>query len=176
MLQAGLGLKPDLYEDIVVAPYATVLTLPLAPHAASRNLATLERQGLMGRYGWYEAVDYTPNRLPRGGDREIIRSWMAHHQGMVMVSLGNYLVGARMPARFHADPLVRSAEILLQERNPHEVPTAYPQTQRGLEARAMAARNLRNAGMWATASATWKKPPMARFGCLKTAIPALSSM
>src|SRR5207248_1823878 len=77
----GLGLKPDLFEDLVVAPYATLLALPVAPKAAARNLEWLSREGLASRYGFYEAIDYTPSRLQRGQHGEVIRSFMAHHQG-----------------------------------------------------------------------------------------------
>ena len=130
----GLGLKPDLFEDLVVAPYATLLALPIAPRAAVENLKVLLREGLESKYGFYEAVDYTPSRLQRGQRSEIVRSWMAHHQGMALVSLANYLLDNRMQARFHADPLVKSAELLLQERNPREAPPAHPQTEQVLAA------------------------------------------
>lgn len=125
----GLGLKPDLYEDLVISPYSTILALPLAPQDAVANLAALEREGLACPYGYYEAVDYTSSRLPRGARCEVVRSVMAHHQGMSLVSLANYLLGSRMQDRFHADPLVKSVELLLQERNPREAPLAHPRTQ-----------------------------------------------
>jgi cyclic beta-1,2-glucan synthetase len=125
----GLGLKPDLYEDLVVAPYATLLALPVCPKDASRNLEALTREGLMSRFGYYEAIDYTPSRLQRGQRGEVVRSYMAHHQGMGLVSLANYLFDNRMQERFHADPLVKSAELLLQERNPRWAEAAHPKTQ-----------------------------------------------
>jgi cyclic beta-1,2-glucan glucanotransferase len=125
----GLGLRPDLYEDLVVAPYATLLALPVAPRAAARNLEALTREGLACRYGFYEAIDYTPTRLQSERRGEIVRSLMAHHQGMSLVSLANYLLDNRMQALFHADPLVKATELLLEERNPREAPPSYPQTQ-----------------------------------------------
>ncbi len=125
----GLGLKRGLSDDIVIAPYATVLALPIDPAAALDNLAALSKQGAEGHYGYYEAVDYTPGRVPAGKQRAIVRAYMAHHQGMSMVALGNMLTEDRMVARFHADPVVRSAELLLQERIPRRVTLAEPRVE-----------------------------------------------
>jgi len=125
----GLGLKRGLSDDVVIAPYATVLALPIDPRSALDNLAALSRQGAEGRYGFYEAVDYTPGRVPAGKQRAIVRAYMAHHQGMSLVSLGNMLTGDRMVERFHADPVVRSAELLLQERAPRRVTLAEPRVE-----------------------------------------------
>ncbi len=83
----GLGLKRGLAEDLVVAPYASALALMVAPEAACRNLQRLAAEGLAGRFGFYEAIDYTPARLPRGQTSAVVRSFMAHHQGMSLLSL-----------------------------------------------------------------------------------------
>lgn len=125
----GLGLKRGLSADIVVAPYATVLALMVAPREALSNLETLTRQGGEGWYGYYEAIDYTPGRVPAGKERAVVKVYMAHHQGMSMLSLGNMLCGFRMQDRFHADPLVTSAELLLQERVPRRVQVAQPRAE-----------------------------------------------
>lgn len=125
----GLGLKRGLSDDIVVAPYATVLALPVDPRAALDNLAALSSQGAEGRFGYYEAIDYTPGRVPAGKERAIVRAYMAHHQGMSFVALGNMLTGERMVERFHADPVVRSAELLLQERVPRRITLATPRAE-----------------------------------------------
>jgi len=122
----GLGLKRGLSEDIVVAPYATVLALPVAPAEAHANLERLAKIGARGPYGYYEAVDFTPGRVPAGERRAVVRSYFAHHQGMALVALGNALTGDRMRDRFHADPMVASAELLLQERAPRAVAYATP--------------------------------------------------
>lgn len=122
----GLGLKRGLSEDIVIAPYATVLALPVAPVAAEENLARLAKIGARGYYGYYESVDFTPGRVPAGKRRAVIRAYFAHHQGMAFVALGNALTGDRMRERFHADPVVSSAELLLQERAPRAVTYAMP--------------------------------------------------
>ena len=123
---AGLGLKRGLSEDLVIAPYATALAAMVDPAAAARNLADLAGVGARGSCGFYESVDYTADRLPAGRDHVVIRAYMAHHQGMTVVALANVLTGWRMRARFHAEPEVRSAELLLQERMPRAIDVATP--------------------------------------------------
>nr|WP_255604495.1 glucoamylase family protein [Oscillochloris sp. ZM17-4] len=118
----GLGLKSGLDDDLVVAPYATVLALPVRPAEALANLRALIADDMLGDYGLYEAADYTPSRLPPGQRRAIIRSFMAHHQGMSLLALANALHDNVMQRRFHAEPLVQSAEMLLQERVPQTRP------------------------------------------------------
>ena len=125
----GLGLKRGLSADIVVAPYATVLALMVAPRESLDNLAVLTRQGAEGWYGYYEAIDYTPGRVPAGTERALVKAYMAHHQGMSMLSLGNMICGFLMQDRFHADPLVASAELLLQERVPRRVQITEPRAE-----------------------------------------------
>lgn len=125
----GLGLKRGLSDDVVVAPYATVLALAVDPAASMENLRALARQGAEGRYGFYESIDYTPGRIETGRQRTVVRAYMAHHQGMSMVALGNALTGERMVARFHADPEMRSAEPLLQERVPRRAEYARPHVE-----------------------------------------------
>ena len=116
-----LGLKRGLAEDYVVAPYAAMLALPVdLPHAIE-NLQRLQREGAYGSLGFYEAVDYTRTRVPSGSERSIIYTYMAHHQGMSLLALANVLCGNRMQRRFHTEPLVRSSELLLQERLPQVV-------------------------------------------------------
>lgn len=125
----GLGLKRGLSDDVVIAPYATVLALPVDSRSALDNLAALSKQGAEGRYGFYEAIDYTPGRVPAGKERAIVRAYMAHHQGMSLVAFGNMLTEDRMVQRFHADPVVRSSELLLQERVPRRVTLAEPRVE-----------------------------------------------
>ncbi|HXO19444.1 MAG TPA: glucoamylase family protein, partial [Thermoanaerobaculia bacterium] len=128
----GLGLKRGLSEDVVVAPYATALAAMLEPRAAVRNFARLERAGARGSYGFYEAVDYTVTRLPDHEERAVVRAYMAHHQGMALVALANTLDVGRdgaMPARFHAAPIVKATELLLQERTPRDVAVARPRAE-----------------------------------------------
>ncbi len=114
----GLGLKRGLGEDVVIAPYATVLALMVAPTEACANLQRLAGEGQRGRLGMYEAVDYTPARLPQGQNSVTVKSYMAHHQGMSLLSLAYLLLGQPMQRRFEADPQFRATMLLLQERVP----------------------------------------------------------
>ena len=114
----GLGLKRGLSEDLVVAPYASALALMVAPEAACANLERLAAEGLEGDLGFYEAVDYTPSRVPRGQKSAVVRSYMAHHQGMILLSLGHLLLGQPMQKRFAADASFQATLLLLQERIP----------------------------------------------------------
>jgi cyclic beta-1,2-glucan synthetase len=114
----GLGLKRGLGEDLVVAPYATALALMVAPEEACVNLEQLAAAGLGGDYGFYEAIDYTPSRLPRGQTSAVVRSYMAHHQGMSFLALAYHLLGRPMQKRFESDPQFQATLLLLQERIP----------------------------------------------------------
>jgi cyclic beta-1,2-glucan synthetase len=114
----GLGLKRGLGEDMVIAPYATALALMVAPEEASLNLRRLANEGLEGRFGLYEAVDYTPARLSRGQSSAVVQSFMAHHQGMSLLSLAYVLLDRPMQKRFESDPQFQATTLLLQERIP----------------------------------------------------------
>jgi cyclic beta-1,2-glucan synthetase len=125
----GLGLKRGLSEDVVVAPYATALGAMVRPEAAVRNFARLSNAGASGRYGFREALDYSARRLPEGASVAIVNSYMAHHQGMALVAIGNVLHDRAMVERFHADPIVEATELLLQERMPRDVLVARPRAE-----------------------------------------------
>ena len=114
----GLGLKRGLAEDLVIAPYASALALMVAPEEACLNLQELGRLGVEGKYGFYEAIDYTPTRLPRGQSSAVVRSFMAHHQGMSLLSLAYLLLDRPMQRRFESDLLFQATMLLLQERVP----------------------------------------------------------
>jgi len=122
----GLGLKRGLGENRVIAPYATGLAAMIDPVAAVRNYASLARLGAEGRFGFYEAVDFTPARLQDGEGHAIVRSFMAHHQGMTIAAIANTLQDGRLRDRFHAEPMIRGVELLLQERIPRDVASAPP--------------------------------------------------
>ena len=122
----GLGLKRGLSQDAVIAPYATALAAMVDPQAAARNFSRLAAAGGRGRYGWYEALDYTPARLPEGHKVAIVRSYMAHHQGMTLIAIANALHDGAMRARFHAEPIIQATQLLLQERIPRDVLVAHP--------------------------------------------------
>jgi cyclic beta-1,2-glucan synthetase len=125
----GLGLKRGLAQDLVIAPYAAALAVIVRPHEAAANFRQLRKEGAWGRFGFYEAVDYTRRRLPEGHRSLVVRCFMAHHQGMSLVAVANCLLSDIMVRRFHAVPLVRATELLLQERVPSAVlPVDTPQT------------------------------------------------
>jgi cyclic beta-1,2-glucan synthetase len=114
----GLGLKRGLAEDLVIAPYASALALTVAPEEACLNLERLASEDVMGTYGFYEAIDYTPSRLPRGQSSVVVRSFMAHHQGMSFLSLAYVLLDRPMQKRFESEPMFQATMLLLQERIP----------------------------------------------------------
>ncbi|HWR78273.1 MAG TPA: glucoamylase family protein [Thiobacillus sp.] len=122
----GLGFKRGLGDDLVIAPYASALALTVMPREACRNLQTLADQGFLGAYGFYEAIDYTPSRVPRGKPHAIVRSFMAHHQGMSLLAFAHVLFDQPMQRRFMSDPLARATELLLQERVPKKGATLHP--------------------------------------------------
>ena len=122
----GLGLKRGLSENRVIAPYATALAAMVDPAAAAQNYEALATLGAGGRYGFYEAVDFTPSRLHANETHAIVRSFMAHHQGMTITAIANALQNGRLRDRFHADPMIQSVELLLQERIPRDVASAPP--------------------------------------------------
>jgi cyclic beta-1,2-glucan synthetase len=114
----GLGLKRGLADDAVVAPYASALALMVAPEAACANLQRLAAIGMLGDFGLFEAIDYTPARQVRGNAGVIVRSYMAHHQGMSLLSLAWLLLDQPMQRRFESDPQFQASLLLLQERAP----------------------------------------------------------
>ena len=121
----GLGLQRNMSEDLVIAPYASALALMVFPAKACANMERLSAEGFENSlYGFYEAIDYSPSRLQRGQPYSLVRSFMAHHQGMTLLSLGNTLLDRPMQNRFESEPVFQATEILLQERMP-DTATAY---------------------------------------------------
>ena len=125
----GLGLKRGLSESRVIAPYATGLASMVDPQRAVRNYAALAALGAEGRYGYYEAVDFTASRLPEGVGHVVVRSFMAHHQGMTITAIANTLMGGILRTRFHAEPMIQGVELLLQERVPRDASLAPPRAE-----------------------------------------------
>ena len=115
-----LALKRGLANDLVVAPYATALALPIDPREAMLNLAILEREGALGKFGFHDALDYS--RPDEDETRSVVRTSMAHHVGMTLVAIDNALnltMGDGIwQRRFMTDPICRSARLLLAERVP----------------------------------------------------------
>jgi cyclic beta-1,2-glucan synthetase len=114
----GLGLKRGLEEDLVIAPYASMLALMVLPDKACTNLQALDKEGFSGKNGFYEAIDYTPSRLPRGKTFSIVQSYMVHHQGMGLLSLAYLLLNKPMQQRFVMELRFQATLLLLQERIP----------------------------------------------------------
>ncbi|MEP6762823.1 MAG: glucoamylase family protein [Gemmatimonadaceae bacterium] len=122
-----LALKRDMHRDLVVAPYATALAAMVDPTRAIENLRALESMGVLGEYGFYDALDYT---RPASNKRyATVKTFMAHHLGMTMVALTNVLLDNRWQRRFHGDAVVRSAELLLHERIPRRLVLYEPQAE-----------------------------------------------
>ncbi len=128
-----LGIKRDIPEDLVVAPYASLLGLTLQPQAVLANMTRLENLHMLGRFGFYEAIDYTKTRLPPDQQHAIVQSYMAHHQGMILLAACNYLLKDVMVRRFHADERVQSVELLLQEKIPQDPHIEYPHPDEAVE-------------------------------------------
>ena len=125
----GLGLKRGLSDDLVVSPYATMLAAMINPWAALANLKHLASLGVLSKYGFFESIDYTPDRLPKNQKSVTIKSFMAHHQGMSLVALDNLLNQQPMQRRFHAEPIVQATQLLLQERVPQRVAISLPRAE-----------------------------------------------
>ena len=125
----GLGLKRGLSENVVIAPYATGLAAMVDPQDARQNYSRLAQMGARGRYGFYEALDFTRLRLPDNEQVAIVRNFMAHHQGMTIVAVANALDDGRMRSRFHREPMIQASELLLQERMPRNVAMAHPRAE-----------------------------------------------
>ena len=125
-----LGYKRGLGDNIVIAPYATALAAMVDPAAAAENFRRMGKEGACGRYGWYEALDYTPTRVPEGAKVGIVHAYMAHHQAMSIVAISNALTGGIMRRRFHAEPIIRATELLLQERMPRDIAVARPPAEK----------------------------------------------
>jgi cyclic beta-1,2-glucan synthetase len=121
-----LSYKRDLPDNLVIAPYASLLGLSLRPQAVLDNLAHLQELNMLGRFGLFEALDYTHTRLPSGQKHAVVQSYMAHHQGMVLLSASNALLNDVMIQRFHANERIQSIELLLQEKIPQNQHLEYP--------------------------------------------------
>jgi cyclic beta-1,2-glucan synthetase len=114
----GLGIKRGLESDLVITPHASLMALPFAAREVMANLAALADRGMVGRYGLYESLDFTPARLPIGAASARVQSYMSHHHGMILTALANALCDEVMVRRFHADPRIQTVDLLLQEQLP----------------------------------------------------------
>ncbi|MGO4831828.1 glucoamylase family protein, partial [Rhizobiaceae sp. 2RAB30] len=132
----GIGLKRGLAQNTVIAPYATVLASQYMPRQAVDNLERLRAIGALGVYGFHDAVDFTPTRVPEGQNHAVVYNYMAHHQGMSIVAVANVVFEGRMRDRFHSDPVIESAELLLQEKAPRDIPVTFIGTEAAQQAAA----------------------------------------
>ena len=124
-----LGLKRGLEAELVVAPYATLLAINLAPREAMQNLKHLAGLGLRDDYGYFEAMDFSRQPSRAGQSGVIVQAYMAHHQGMAFLALTNLLQGNLIQRHFHADARVRAVEPLLYERIPSLTPQHHLDTR-----------------------------------------------
>ena len=122
----GLGLKRGLSKDMVISPYSTFMALVVDYQKSMENLRLMLNKGFNGLYGLYEAIDFTPTRVPYSKEYSLVKSYMAHHQGMSLISLSNILTNNTMQKRFHKEPMIRSIELLLQEQVPLKEYTFNP--------------------------------------------------
>jgi len=122
----GLGLKRGLVDDLVISPYSTVLSLMIDPILAVENLKRLERETARGEHGFYEAIDYTKERLVGEEDFHVVKSFFAHHQGMSLCSINNCLNDNVLQERFHSDHRVEACALFLQEKFPTRIPIIQP--------------------------------------------------
>ncbi len=157
-----LGLKRGLGRELVVAPYASALAAMIAPEDALRNLAVMEGKGALGPYGFRDSLDYT--RPDPGARFALVRTFMAHHIGMTLVALTNALLGQRWQQRFHSDPMVRSAELLLHERVPRRLVLQESQTKQ--QERALPEPELERAAVREFIGTETREPHIALLGHL----------
>jgi cyclic beta-1,2-glucan synthetase len=122
----GLGFKRGLGDDLVVAPYASLMAISYDPQAVAKNLVSLLDYNSFGLYGLYESIDFTADRLPLDDTSAVVREYMTHHQGMILMALANYFDKDIMVRRMHSDPRIQSVELLLQEQIPQAVPLQNP--------------------------------------------------
>jgi cyclic beta-1,2-glucan synthetase len=119
-----LAFKRGIGKDLVIAPYATMLAGMYDPAAAVKNLKRLLSLNAEGVFGFYESIDFTKSRIPEGQELAIVKTYMAHHQGMSLVSISNIIHDGIMLKRFHREPIIQSSELLLQERTPRNIAVA----------------------------------------------------
>ena len=119
----GLGIRRGLTDDLVVAPYASALALSAWPKAAVTNLQELDKLGTAGIYGFIDALDYTPERRPPGQEFRAVKTYMAHHQGMILAAIANALNDNIVVKRTMAEKKLLALELLFQERIPWDAIT-----------------------------------------------------
>lgn len=113
----ALGIQHGLDQGVVVSPYATMLSLSADVAEAISNLTQLEKLGMRGDMGYFEAIDFRRAATITGERGVGVYTYMSHHQGMSLVAIANALGGDPFQRRFHRDLRVRATEALLHERS-----------------------------------------------------------
>ena len=113
-----LGLKRGLADEMVVAPYGSILAISDYPKEVYKNIQNLEKYGTLSKYGFYESVDFTPERLKRGTTYTVVKTYMAHHQSLILLSINNLFNNNILQKRFMQNPEMQAVSILLQETMP----------------------------------------------------------
>jgi cyclic beta-1,2-glucan synthetase len=129
----NLGINPERSEDLVVSPYSTFLALLVDADGATENIRRMSELGLLGQYGFFEAADYTASRVGGDGKFEIVRCWLAHHQGMSLMAVANVLCNSSSQRRFHQEPMVAATERLLHEKVSRTTQLEFPEEEETAE-------------------------------------------
>lgn len=116
-----LGLKRGLGDEMVVSSYGGILGITDYPKEVVQNMKALEKYGMFGEYGFFESIDYTPSRLPKGKKYAVVETYMAHHQALILLSINNLINDDILQKRFMKNPEIKSIDILLQERMPEDM-------------------------------------------------------
>jgi len=116
-----LGLKRGLNDNMVISPYSSLICLNYSPKKVYNNIKALKKYNSYSTYGFYEAIDFTKKHIGKDKKFEVVKTYMAHHQGMILTSINNYINGEIIKNRFHSNPSIDAADILLKERVPLSV-------------------------------------------------------
>lgn len=154
----GIGLKRGLANDLVISPYSTIMALGVNARDAMENIKKFIQEGFLGRYGLYEAIDYTKERIPKDENYMVVKSYMVHHQGMSFMAINNLLNEQILQERFHREPRVKASELLLQERMPDYV--VYDREEKGEENIFTKDRNIGVVRKFATAKTIYPETHM----------------
>ena len=113
-----LGLKRGLGDELVVSSYGSILAIGDLPKEEIENLKRLEKEGMLSKYGFYESIDYTPERVEKGKTSSVVKTYMAHHQGLILLSINNLFNNKILVQRFLKNPEMQAISVLLQEKMP----------------------------------------------------------
>ena len=115
-----LGLKRGLADEMVISSYGSILAITDIPKEVINNLKFLEKYGMYNKYGFYESLDFTPERVRKGKNAEVVKTYMAHHQGLILLSINNLINDQILQKRFTKNPEIQAVTILLQETMPEK--------------------------------------------------------